>query len=243
MEDSLKKKFQTLLDYQKKDIELRKLNNIIERDQALMAMEKFKRVFNEAKQTLADCEQQSGELISMYEELQRYVDENEAVLAALESAEASSEEDLEARVKKLDSLKSKFQSADKKMHVVDEKSRAVCKSRVDAVKSGNAAKQQFADAKGKHNELVNSKRTELDKLKAELAALRTSLDEKLYEEYEKLVHENKFPPIVPATNDERKGMFNCGGCGLGLPQQGNAFLKDRGWCRCDNCRRIIVKLN
>ena len=63
MEDSLKKKFQTLLEYQKKDIELRKLNSILERDQALASMTKHKRIFNEAKQTINDCEQQSGELI------------------------------------------------------------------------------------------------------------------------------------------------------------------------------------
>ncbi len=55
MEDSLKKKFQTLLEYQKKDIELRKLNSILERDQALASMTKHKRIFNEAKQTINDC--------------------------------------------------------------------------------------------------------------------------------------------------------------------------------------------
>ena len=54
MEDSLKKKFQTLLEYQKKDIELRKLNSILERDQALASMTKHKRIFNEAKQTIND---------------------------------------------------------------------------------------------------------------------------------------------------------------------------------------------
>lgn len=243
MDESLKKKFQILLEYQKKDLELKKLNNMLDRDASRMSMMKYKKVFNDAKQALSDCETQAGELVEAYTELQRYIEENEAVLALLENAESVSEEDLEARIKKLDGLKSKFASADKKMRNIDEKSRSVCKTRSEAVKTGTTAKAQYADAKGKHDKLRSSKEGELKKLNEDLEAMRKELDPKLYAEYKKLVEENKFPPVVPAAGDEKKGMFNCGGCGLGLPQQGNAALHDKGWCYCDNCHRIIVKLN
>lgn len=243
MEDSVKKKFTAMLEFQKKDIELRKMNSLINRDQALLDMNKHERVFNEAKQTLDDCEQQASDIVNAYAELQRYVEENTALLEALENSEAESDEELEQRIKKLDSLKSKFISAEKKARNMDERSREVCKSRAAAVTAGKSAKQQFNDAKAKHNQLLNSKAEEFKKLKAELAALRETLDDDLYNEYNKLIKEKKFPPVVPARADERKGMFNCGGCGLGLPQQGNAYLRDRGWCRCDNCRRIIVKFD
>lgn len=243
MDENIKKKFKALIDYQKKDIELRKLNNVLDRDEALVSMNKNKRVFNDAKQAIADCEQQAGGILDMYGELRKYVEENEALLEELEKSEASGEEELEQRVKKLESLKSKFQSADKKMHDIDEKSKAVCSRRTDALKTGNAAKIKFVEAREKHNKLVSSKSDEIGKLKAELEEQRKSLDPQFFAEYNKLVEENKFPPVVPAAGDDKKNMYNCGGCGLNLPQRGNAMLNDKGWFRCENCRRIIVRLD
>lgn len=242
MDENVKKNFQNLIKYQDKDIELKKLNSLIERDPALASMNVQKKMFNDAKQAITESEQQAGNVIGLFGELRKYVDDNETVLAGLESSEAETEEELAERVKKLDSLKSKFLSAEKKARDLDDRSKNICRTRVDAIKTGNAAKQKFNDAKEKHGALVGSKSAELEALKAELAAMRPSLDEKLYAEYQKLVEENKFPPVVPASGDEKKGMFNCGGCGLSLPQQGNALLKDQGWCRCDNCRRMIVRL-
>ena len=126
---------------------------------------------------------------------------------------------------------------------MDDKSKSVCRARADAIRTGNAAKAAYKEASDKHNALIESKAAEHNALKTELQQLHSELDEKMYAEYAKLVDENKFPPVVPASGDDKKGVFNCGGCGIGLPQQGNALLKDQGWCRCDNCRRIIVKLN
>lgn len=223
---------------------MRKLTTLINRDAALAAKNKHRNAFNDAKQTISDCDKQSGALVSSYEELCKYIDDNEAMFGELESVGGDlSEEELAERVKRLESFKSKFQNADKKAHDLDAKSKDVCRSRVDAIRTGNAAKAAYKEASDKHNALVESKASEYNALKTELEKLRGELDDKMYSEYEKLVEENKFPPVVPASGDDKKGVFNCGGCGIGLPQQGNALLKDQGWCRCDNCRRIIVKLN
>ncbi len=242
MDENIKQKFQKLIEYQKKDIELRKLNAVIDRDEALAGMNKHKRAFNDAKQAIKDCEVQAGSLIDTYAELQKYVADNEELLAALDAVEAASEDELAERVKKLESLKSKFASADKKAHDIDERSKELLRARTDAVKTGNAAKAKYNEAKSKHEALIGSKSSDLERLKAELEKLRSGLDEALFREYSKLVAENKFPPVVPASGDDKKGMFNCGGCGLGLPQSGNAELNDKGYCRCDSCRRLIVKL-
>lgn len=242
MDESLKIKLENLLKYQSVDIELRKLNTLIERDEALAGMNKHKKAFNDAKQAISDCDAEAAALLAAYEELCRYVEDNEALLAELENGTAESEEDLAERVKKLESLKSKFQSADKKGHDIDERSKTVCRTHMDAIKSGNSAKQKYAEAKAKHGELVSSKADEIASLKAKLDAMRKNLDDEMFAEYQKLASESIFPPVVPARGDDKKGVFNCGGCGIGLSQQASATLKDGGKCRCDHCHRIIVKL-
>lgn len=244
MDESVKQNFQKLLEYQKKDIELKKLNTLIERDAALAGMNKNKKAFNDAKQVISDGEAQAGSLLEMYNELIKYVEDNEALLAEFEKAEATeSEEELAERVKKLESLKSKFQSADRKAHDIDDKSKDICAKRAEAIRSGNIAKANYNAAKEKHTALVDSKADEMNALKSELDKMRGAIDATMFSEYQKLVEDNKFPPVVPASGDDKKGMYNCGGCGIGLSQQANTLVKDQGWCRCDNCRRIIVKLN
>lgn len=243
MEEIVKQKFQKLIDYQKKDISLRKLNNVIEHDASLADMNKNKRVFNDAKKTIKECETQASTLVDMYEDLQKYISDNEELFNSLENLDVNDEEELAERVKKLESLKSKFSSADKKVHDIDGRSKKLFQAHNDAVVNGKAAKNKYGDAKNKHDALVASKSDELEKLKSELASLRKELDGELFAEYKKLDEDGKFPPIAPASGDEKKGMFNCGGCGLALPQSGNAALNDKGYCRCDSCRRIIVKMD
>lgn len=242
MDEKVKENLENLLRYQSVDIELKKLNKVLDSDEALIAMNKSKKAFNDAKQTISQCEDQSSALVAMYEELIKYVNDNEELLVELEAAvQPDDEQDLSERVKKLESLKSKFTSAEKKAHDIDDKSKSVVRSRVEAIKTGNIAKQKYNDSKTKHGELVASKADEVKRLETELAKMEIKLDKTLYSEYKRLSDDNVFPPVVPARGDEKKAVFSCGGCGIGLSQQANTLLKDEGWCRCDNCRRIIVK--
>lgn len=243
MDEQLKAKFKAIIDYQRKDIELRKINLTIEKDEALASMNANKRAFNEAKQALSDCESEAAVQLENYAELQKYIADIEATFADIDGVEVEGEEEIAQRFRKLESLRAKFGSAEKKLHDIEDKSKSVCAKRADALKSGKSAKQKHEEARARHEKLVSSKAGEVNKLKAELAEMQKSLDPKLLEEYKKLAAENKFPPFVPAAGDEKKNQYNCGGCGLNLPQKGNAMLKDQGYFRCENCRRIIVKLN
>lgn len=242
MDEKVKQNLENLMRYQSVDIELKKLNKVISGDEALIAMHKSKKAFNDAKETITQSEEQSAALVALYEELLKYVADNETLLAELEGAMQSDDEQAIAeRVKKLESLRGKFGTADKKAHELDEKAKTVVRARVEAIKTGNAAKQKYNDSKAKHGELVASKEGEVKKLQAELEKMESVLDKTFYSEYKKLSDDNVFPPVVPARGDEKKAAYNCGGCGIALSQQANTLLKDEGWCRCDNCRRIIVK--
>lgn len=241
MDETSKQSFLKLMEYQKKDIELRKINDLLSRDEARVAMNKNKKLFDDAKAAISECEKNATTILGAVDELQKYVDDNEKLLEEMESVDMDAVEDFGEFMKKLESLKSKFQAADKRAHDIDSKGRAAVDDRRNAVKSGKAAQAKYAEAKEKHGKLYSSKAAEIEKLNSELKAMRSSLDPKLYEEYQQLVSENKFPPVVPARSAE-KGIFNCGGCGISLPQKDNALLKDNGRCRCENCRRIVVLL-
>ena len=232
MDENAMKQIKMLIEYQTKDIALRKLNGMLNSSESKVSMDKNRKAFAEAKRVEAECDEQARELIDRLAELEKYVDENEAVLAEYENAVVDeSEEELAERVKKLESIRGKFQNAEKKAHDMNTESGRICHTRNDVHKNGLIAKQQYAEASAKYNALLESKADEKNKLKAELEQMAKTLDKDFFEEYKKLVEEKKFPPIAVARGDDKKGLYNCGGCGLSLPQQGNSLLKDKGWCR------------
>lgn len=242
MDDQTKIKFKKMLEYQKKDIELRKIIRAIENDESAREMAKYKRAFNDAKRAIDECEATAAELLDSFAELQKYIADNESLLAELEAGSAEDEEQLAQRVKRLESLKSKFANAERRMHDMEETIRTLSARRTEAVNTGRAAKEKYKEAQKKYNGLVAAKQDEIKRLKTELEQMRATLDSDLLAEYMSLVEDKKFPPIVPATPDEKKNMFNCGGCGLNLSQKGNSMLNSQGYFRCENCRRIIVLL-
>ena len=80
MDENIKQKFLKLLDYQKKDIELRKINDALARDESRLVMNKNKKLFDEAKNTIAECEKQASAIMNLIDEMQKYVADNEKLL-------------------------------------------------------------------------------------------------------------------------------------------------------------------
>ena len=95
------------------------------------------------------------------------------------------------------------------------------------------AKNKHKESKEKYEALVNTITPEINKVKKEMQALESSVDEKLMSKYKALKHDNIFPVFVPLNNG------NCGGCRMALPMGKLDKLKTDGYIVCDQCGRVI----
>ena len=73
----------------------------------------------------------------------------------------------------------------------------------------------------------------METLKKQIKALEKGLDAELFSKYKELRKDGVFPMFVE-LNDK-----SCGGCRTNLPSSTLERIKEHGYIRCENCRRII----
>lgn len=235
-------KLDNLLKYQEADLACKKLLDEIRGNSDYREMKKYKNEFNIAKQKVSDSETLASTVISTYSGANEYLEKNsrraEELCALLENENISEEEE-KAAVSELESLRTAFAEWEKKAAQLKSGADKALMEYSGAQKSGKSARDSYSAAKENYEKFKASKEDELQKLKSERDKLESGVDSELLEVYKSLTAENKYPAFVPALGDENSPV--CSGCGMMLADAGKNDLKNKGYCRCETCRKIIYK--
>ncbi len=231
-----------LLKYQEADLACKKLLDEIRGNSDYREMKKFKNEFNAAKQKVSESETLAGTVLSAYNSANEYLDKNSAraeELCALLEKDNLSEDEEKAAVSELESLRVAFAEWEKKAAQLKSNADKALMEYSGAQKSGKSARDSYASAKENYEKFKASKEDELQKLKSRRDTLEAGVEPELLEVYKSLTAENKYPAFVPALGDENSPV--CSGCGMMLADTGKNDLKNKGYCRCETCRKIIYK--
>lgn len=234
--------FTKLLEYQKVDLEFKKLNDEIVRNKDYKTMKAKKDEFNAAKQAVGESEALAESVMNAYNGALEYLKTNAAKVEEIVTklTAGTLDEDAEkAAVEELEALKAALAEWEKKAAALKNNADKAIADFSEAQKTGKAARAIYADAKAKYEEFKKGKEKEYETLKAKLAELQKNVEPKVFEVYKQITAENKYPAFVPAMGDDASPA--CGACGMGLSGTAKNDLKNQGYCRCETCRRIIYK--
>ncbi|MEG1527601.1 MAG: hypothetical protein RR248_02645 [Clostridia bacterium] len=227
-----------IFEYQALDGQLKKIRKELNNSDENKAFNSWASFLQKAQDELIKLENRTRELNYLldkqtenFEEKQKVIDDyNLSIDKCIDTQE------LEYLTKKLNDLSRILITIDKDIRIltaeVDEIS-----AKYDAykVKVPNAQeKKKFA--KSKLDELVNSRRAEMDSIKAQLAEMEKEIEPSMIEEYNSLKKQAIFPPFVTLRSTNQ-----CGGCSMELPNQQVSMLNSEGRVRCEHCRRTILK--
>jgi uncharacterized protein len=95
------------------------------------------------------------------------------------------------------------------------------------------ARSKHKENKEKYDEFVSEVDPKIEALKKQLKGLEKDLDAELFSKYKDLRKDGVFPIFVELKEK------SCGGCRTNLPSTTLERIKDSGYIRCENCRRII----
>ncbi len=126
-----------------------------------------------------------------------------------------------------------FKIEDKELDLMDrsEKIAAEIKAEQQVLNDVNAQAQRQTETIGKRETAMKE---EIEKIKAERAALCASVDESFLSRYERIMSHRKDVAIVPLQHG------NCGGCHLQLPPQVvHQAKRSAELVTCDQCGRIL----
>ncbi len=232
-----------LLTYQKADLAYKKLNDEIKKNQNYVEMRSNKKKFEAAKNAVLESEKQAENIVSSYEQGLKFIEqcagEIEDLCAKLENGDADEETErsLVVRLEELQASVNEWKKRVDGLKVLADKALGDYKA---AQVSGKKSRADYADAKAKFEAFQKGKEAELKKLKDARDALAGAVDPALMETYLKLTGDGVYPAFAPATELDKN--MSCGVCGMVVSSSAKTDLENKGYCRCETCRRIIYKL-
>lgn len=232
--------FDDILKYQSTDLKLRRLYDEIEKSDLNKRLEAAKANFNAAKHKVEECGHTAETLLGHIASTEKACEDAAAKLAAYAAeADAAPEEQLSELLSRLESLRGRLGELEKRLGDIKARADKALKAYIESNKQGKEMREQYNGTKVKLDELKKSKEPEITALKKELAALKQQIDPKLMEQYNALIGEGKVFAFVEAVRVDKD--YSCRGCGVILSQTQKSELEEKGWCRCETCRRIIYK--
>lgn len=229
---------QQMLEYQKIDGELNRIERDLRKSEAYQNLRKYKTLRQDYEDTLNRLDSKAGELKSKLTQAKQSVAKISSVIDDLtnEMTHVESSDELKYMSKKLDEqlklltqVEGEIRDTLREGEEIAKKFDEINSKLVAVAKALKTANDEFSSQKEAVKPRVMELRTKLD-------ALKPTLDKKLFEMYERISAGKVFPVFVPLTDGNR-----CGGCRMDMPLGVvEAEMQKRGGLmRCEHCGRIM----
>lgn len=231
-----------VLEFQKKDIEYKNLNDKISGNADHRKMKVFREEFDTAKQKATECEATAAAAINTLTSAEKYLAENIERIDALTerlSSEGLDGEEESTLAAELERLRFELGEWEKKLSSACAGADKALGDYRTAINAGMTAKVEYDTAKKNYKKFCDANKDELENLKAEREKLAAAVEPELMALYKSIIEEKRYPAFVAAGGDDKSPV--CGVCGMMLADQAKNDLKNNGYCRCETCRRIIYR--
>ena len=225
----------TILEYQKKDAELIKLERTLKNNENKKIFTQMISVVKDAQNKSNALEKQAGELFAGYNDLKKTYEDNikSANIVIGKNLETSSLQDLETMEEIASNIISNLSILEKKLLQEAEQVNAVLVEFDQTRKRYNLARDKYSKHKELYDEQCKDLEPQIAEKTKEVKKLEAGIDADILAKYKQRRQDNIFPVLVPCIDKA------CGGCRMELPYANLATLKTKGVLECEHCRRII----
>ncbi len=224
-----------LLEYQKLDIELKKIKKEMNANNSNTSVENLNVLIKDAQNKILELEETSKELLASFEKLMEvqkkgllYVQKNKD--ADVDKMSENELKDFEAKMnqtaKQLSELENRMLSHNQEVKKVVAEYKTYRKKILDA----KEAKENF---KNQSNEKIENNTPGIEEIKNKMFELEKNIEPSKLAKYKSMKQDGIFPVLVPLV-DKR-----CGGCRVELSSSTLDKLKNGGVYECEQCRRLI----
>lgn len=227
---------QQLLEYQKKDAELRKIEQELASSEERKKLAQARAFMKNAESRIAAEDARAVELKNLRDGLIARVEETGHAIAEYADLDEMVEGggDVAFYKKNALQLQERLRAAKTELNKILAEIEALSAEYKKMMEQGKAANRQAKEYSEKYKALQSSRAAEVEALNAALAELAKGIPAATLEKYRQKRHENVFPVLVPLTG----GMCVCG-MDLSLAQQEK--LQGGNVIECEHCRRFIYR--
>lgn len=226
-----------LLEYQKVDEQLRKIEQEMSASEERKKYMQAKKFMETARERLEAQDRHAVELRAMRDDLIVRAEETTKAISEYNDLDEILEEsggDLSFYKKNAQALLEKLRSIKGDLNRLIAEITAASEEYEKFKKQTIAMQKQYKEYSEKFKELKNSRAEEVSRITAKLSELSAKIAPDIMERYQAKRKERIFPIVVPLNN------WMCV-CGMELPLLHQSELAGGNMIECEHCRRIIYK--
>lgn len=226
---------ENLLEYQKKDFEIFKLERELYQGKDKKVINEMIKKVNDSKNRSIQLENKASDLTNEFENLKKLYEENIAALnrMAKSNLEKLSDADLASLENTLNSVNANLNVIENKLSYFAKSINVVLADFEGAKKAYNNAREEYTKHKDLYDAEESKIKPQIESITKELLALEKGIDEKLLTRYKAKRQDKRFPIFVPLVSN------TCGGCQMELSYATINTAKEKGLVECEHCRRVI----
>ena len=222
-----------MLEYQKIDGEIRKLESSLKNSDERKNATKMQEYLKDGQVKLIALEKTGAKLATLYKKaVQAYNDFTEKLDKLLKEKVGEKLEDVTQMLEKANTFMLANAKLEKDLESLQASIAKVNNEFDSIMKNSKTAKSNFEVYKNRFNKLRASVEPKINELKAKRDKLQSKIDSEILNKY-KHKAESKYPVFVPVKDN------TCGGCRMEISGTKLKQLKEAGFIECENCGRII----
>ncbi len=225
-----------LLEYQKVDGELRKVEQEIAGSEERKRLVQAKNFVKNAESKIASQDARAVEIRKLRAEIAERVDEAGKTIAEYEELDELVEGggDLSFYKRNAQAIAEQLRAAKAELNRLLTEAETLSKEYAKMMEQGKQMMAQYKEYSEKFKTLQDSRAGEIAEINSRLSAIAAKLPPEIMERYRQKRNERIFPIIVPLAGD------TCV-CGMDLPLAQQGRIAGGNVIECENCHRFIYK--
>lgn len=227
----------TILQYQKVDMELKKLMRSVNSSEEKEVMNKMMAYVKEAQNVSNGLENKAVKVLEEYQNLKKNYDDKVKKIQDLTSkTDYKSEEDFKTAFAQINTLSSDLYMLERNLNIFINKAKQLLKDFEITKNNVIKARGKFKTSKENYEKSVSAVEPKIEELKSQLKALEKTCNPALLEKYKTMKNDHIFPVFVPLLDGK-----NCAGCRMEMASSKLNKLSTEPYIVCEHCGRLIFK--
>lgn len=226
--------FKDLLEYQKLDAKLLKLNKAIESNPSKQMLNKAVSVVKDEQARLLELDAKAKSVIATYENCKKeYEKAYNSFNELSQNTNMDSEEKLSKNLEELNKLVTSLTLLERTLSSQAELVTTIIKNFETCKNNIVVYRNKHKECKQKVEEYENTLAPQIEEVKKQMASMEKSINKDMLAKYKHLRQDRIFPVLVPLNQNA------CGGCSMSLSSAHINKIKTDGYLECEQCRRYI----
>jgi len=225
-----------MLQYQKLDMELKKIQRSINTSEEKEIMNKMISYVKDAQNLSNTIESKAGKLVNDYLNLKKNYEVNTKKVETLTSNMPKNEEELKRAYATINTLSSELFMIERNLNIVLGKAKECLKEFETTKNNVIKARSKHKASKENYEKLLSETEPKINEIKTQMKLLEKDINPALLEKYKTMKNDNIFPVYVPLLDGKA-----CYGCRMEVASSKLNKLSSEPFITCEHCGRLIFK--